>query len=122
MPDVNLNLNVRGLHKSATLDINERSNDLIAAGEEVLKLGLGQSPFPVPEPVVESLRQNAHQKNYLPVQGLPQLREAVASYHGRSQDMMCEAEDVLVGPGSKELMFLVQLAYYGDECNVFFVN
>ena len=60
---INLNLNVRGLNPSATLAINEKSNKLIHCGREIYKLGLGQSPFPVPEEVVESLRQNAHQKD-----------------------------------------------------------
>ncbi|MEJ2518881.1 MAG: hypothetical protein P8Y91_00810, partial [Desulfuromonadales bacterium] len=58
-----LNLNVRGLPVSATLGINERSNRLLAEGEQVYKLGLGQSPFPVPLPVVEELQANAHQKD-----------------------------------------------------------
>jgi aspartate aminotransferase len=64
---VNLNLNVRGLVQSATLLINERSNELIKKGVTVYKLGLGQSPFPVPDIIQEALRRNAHQKDYLPV-------------------------------------------------------
>ena len=52
-PDVHINLNVRGMRPSATVAINERCNELLAAGREIYKLGLGQSPFPVPEPVVE---------------------------------------------------------------------
>lgn len=111
---VNLNLNVRGLAPSATLQINEKSDRLIRLGKAVYKLGLGQSPFPVPESVVEALRQNAHQKSYLPVKGLPELREAVAVYNDRFQNIKCEAEDILIGPGSKELLFLLQLVYYGD--------
>ena len=115
-PSVNLNLNVRGLTASATLAINERSAELIAAGRDVIKLGLGQSPFPVPDVVVESLKRNAHQKDYLPVRGLMALRETVADYHRRKQQLYREGEHVLVGPGSKELMFLIQLVYYGDLC------
>jgi aspartate aminotransferase len=111
---VHLNLNVRGLKPSSTLAINERSNLLRAQGRMVYKLGLGQSPFPVPDPVVETLRTNAFQKDYLPVKGLPALREAVAEYHRRRQGMDSSCEDVLIGPGSKELMFLLQLVYYGD--------
>ena len=57
--EINLNLNIRSLKPSATLLINERSNALIQAGRKVYKLGLGQSPFPVPEPVVEALRLHA---------------------------------------------------------------
>ena len=111
---VHLNLNVRGLGASATLAINERCDELRLQGRTVYKLGLGQSPFPVPAPVVEALQANAFQKNYLPVKGLAELRTAVAAYHCRRQEMECIADNVLIGPGSKELMFLLQLVYYGD--------
>jgi aspartate aminotransferase len=113
-PGVNLNLNVRGLAVSATLAINERSDQLKKEGREVYKLGLGQSPFPVPEPVIRELRKNAHQKSYLPVKGLPQLKDSVAHYHHHKQGTKFKSEDVLIGPGSKELMFLLQFVYYGD--------
>ena len=60
LPDVNLNLNVRGLPQSATLVINEKSDELRRQGRKVCKLGLGQSPFPVPNSVVEELKINSH--------------------------------------------------------------
>jgi len=113
-PPVHLNLNVRGLPTSATLAVNELSNRLIADGRRVFKLGLGQSPFPVPEPVVEELRANAHQKDYLPVKGLEALRESVAGYFGRTRQLNIRADDIIIGPGTKELMFILQLVYYGD--------
>ena len=56
---------------SATVAINELADRLRAEGREIFKLGLGQSPFPVPRPVVEELQANAHQKAYLPAKGLP---------------------------------------------------
>ncbi len=65
-------------------------------------------------PVVEALKANAFQKDYLPVRGLPALRDAVANYHRQLHQIPCSGDDVLVGPGSKELMFLLQLVYYGD--------
>jgi len=114
IPDVHLNLNVRGLGLSPTLAINELSEALKKQNKAVYKLGLGQSPFPVPEPVVQALRENAHQKDYLPVKGLDALREAVADYHCRKDGISRQAKNVLIGPGSKELMFLIQLVYYGD--------
>jgi aspartate aminotransferase len=109
-----LNLNVRGLGPSATLAINEHSFALQQAGKQVFRLGLGQSPFPIPESVVAALRANAHQKDYLPVKGLPALREAVAGYHQRVNGIERCGDDVLIGPGSKELMFILQLVFYGD--------
>ncbi|MBL7139093.1 MAG: aminotransferase class I/II-fold pyridoxal phosphate-dependent enzyme [Bacteroidales bacterium] len=111
---VNLNLNVRGLKTSATLAINEKCEELKKEGKEVFKFGLGQSPFPVPDVVVEALRRNAHQKEYLPVRGLAQLREAIAAYNWRTQKVKTDPAHVLIGPGSKELIFLLQLVYYGD--------
>lgn len=113
-PDVHLNLNVRGMPASSTVSINERCNRLRSEGRDVIKLGLGQSPFPVPEPVVEALRRHAPQKDYLPVKGLSELREAVAAYHTREDGVERSGDDVLIGPGSKELMFLLQLVFYGD--------
>lgn len=113
-PHVHLDLNVRGLGPSATLAINERCAGLRAAGREVHRLGLGQSPFPVPEPVVAALREHAGEKDYLPVKGLPALREAISAYLERTEGLHYRPDHVLVGPGTKELMFLLQLAYYGD--------
>ena len=111
---VSFNTNIIGLKPSATLAINEKSNELIQTGKKVYKLGFGQSPFPVPQVVVDSLRENAHQKNYLPVKGLYQLRASVADYYHRNYQLECTAEDVLIGPGSKELLFLTQLICQGE--------
>ncbi len=113
-PDVQLNLNVRGLFPSATVAINERSDELIKKGRKIFKMGLGQSPFPVPDVLEQALKENAHQKDYLPVRGLYALREAIANQHMQEFGIVCDPRDILVGPGSKELMFILQLAYYGD--------
>lgn len=99
----------RAIRPSATLAINELSADLVARGRTVYRLGLGQSPFPVPALVVESLRANAHQKDYLPVRGLPALRRAIAEHVERYTGLSYDAGLVQVGPGSKELIFLTQL-------------
>ncbi|MCK9269788.1 MAG: pyridoxal phosphate-dependent aminotransferase [Bacteroidales bacterium] len=112
--NVSLNLNVRNLGTSATLAINERSNRLIREGKRVIKFGLGQSPFPVPPQVVESLQKNAFQKDYLPVRGLYKLRETIARFNQKAHGLQCTADDVIIGPGSKELIFLLQMVYYGD--------
>ena len=112
--DINLNLNVRGLSPSATLAINEKSNDLVRQGRKVFKLGLGQSPFPVPQCVVQALKDHAHEKDYLPVKGLRGLREAIGRYNEEERGIRSRPEDIMIGPGSKELIFILQLVYYGD--------
>ncbi len=111
---VHLNMNVRGLEMSATVAINELSAELIRQGRTISKLGLGQSPFPVPGTVVDALRANAAQKAYLAVRGLQELRDSIADYHQRRNGVPVSGEDVLVGPGSKELMFVLQIVFYGE--------
>lgn len=113
-PFIRIDPRAAGVATSATLAVQERCTELSRAGRTVYRLGLGQSPFPVPMVVVEALRANASHKAYLPVRGLPALREAVASYHGRRHGVQRAPESVLVGPGSKELLFLLQLVFDGD--------
>ena len=106
--------NIIGLKTSATLAINELSQKLIKDGKEVFKFGLGQSPFPVPEVIVDELKKHAHQKDYINVSGLIGLREEVANYHSNKNQYKYNAKSVIIGPGSKELIFQTQLALNCD--------
>jgi aspartate aminotransferase len=90
--------------ESATLAINQRARALRQAGHLVCHLGFGESPFPVPPPMVEALKAHAGEKAYLPGEGLPELREAAAAFL-RRQGHELHAANILVGPGSKELLF-----------------
>jgi len=111
---ISLNLNIRGINQSPTLVINELSKKLNASGKTIYPMGLGQSPFPVPSPVVETLKTHAHEKDYLNVKGLEALRHAVAQFHRQKDNVNIKSNNVLIGPGSKELMFILLLVYYGD--------
>lgn len=111
---MSLKQNIKTLKPSATLAINEYSNELIRQGRKVYKLGFGQSPFPVPDEVVQELIAHAHEKDYLPVKGLNALRVAVARYHSTRTGMDAKPEDVLIGPGSKELLYIAQVCFDGD--------
>src|SRR5262245_2699269 len=113
-PRSQVNPNVVRLRPSATLAINEKVARLRGEGRRIYHLGFGQSPFPVPEPVVAALHANAFRKAYLPVKGLPELREAVAHRHRRLDGLAVTADDVLIGPGTKQLIFHLQLAYDAD--------
>ena len=103
-------LGILQIPPSATLAINEKSKQLISEGRQIVQFGFGQSPFPVPHKMVKALQQNAHRKEYLPVQGLPRLRESIARYYNQEYNLNFKADDIMVGPGSKELIFLIQKA------------
>ena len=94
---------------SSTLLINEISSQLEEKGKEVFKFGLGQSPFPIPQELVKALKENAHQKDYLSVSGLIELRKAVAKYHNKKNKYSYNENCIIIGPGSKELIFKSQM-------------
>ena len=58
------------LKPSATLAINEESKRLEKKGKKIYKFGFGQSPFPVPNSVVEELKRFSHKNMYLPMHAL----------------------------------------------------
>ena len=105
---------VKNLKPSSTLAINETSRKLEEQGKKIFKFGFGQSPFKVPVDVVEELKNNAHQNQYLPMQGLYKLRDAVAKYTSVKKNFNYKSENVIIGPGSKELMFLLHIIFDGE--------
>ena len=102
------------LRPSATLAINEESNRLKKSGKKIYKFGFGQSPFPIPEAVVSALKDHANKHTYLPMQGLEELRLVIANYLNKNNNNNFEKEDIVIGPGTKELMFLLQVAFQGE--------
>jgi len=105
---------IRKLSPSATLAINEESNKLKKTGKKVYKFGFGQSPFPVPNSVVEALKRNASKNSYLSMQGLEELRSAIVKYLKKNNNNDFKSENIIVGPGTKELMFLTQIIFNGE--------
>ena len=105
---------IKNLRPSSTLLINEKSNKLESEGKKIFKFGFGQSPFKVPPDIVNELKNNAHQNKYLPMQGLRELRESIAKYISKKKNYEYSSNNVIVGPGSKELMFLLQILFEGE--------
>jgi aspartate aminotransferase len=105
---------VKNLEPSSTLKINEISRQLEEKGEKIFKFGFGQSPFQIPINIINELKNNAYQNKYLPMQGLKELREAVAKYTSTNKNYNYKSENVIIGPGSKELMFLLHVLFDGD--------
>ena len=109
-----IKINLTSLEPSATLAINEKSKVLISKGKKIYRFGFGQSPFPVPEKIVSTLKKNANRKTYLPMQGLPKLRDAVSRYLSKKTGSNFLKENIIITPGSKEGMFLMHMAFNGD--------
>ena len=105
---------LQNLKTSSTLRINEISKDLENQGKKIFKFGFGQSPFPIPDDVEASLKKNSFQNKYLSMQGLLELRESIANFESKKKNYIYKSQNIIVGPGSKELMFLLQLLFDGE--------
>ncbi len=106
--------NILNLVPSATLAINEKSKELAQTGKKIYNFGFGQSPFPVPEKIILALKENAEKKAYLPMQGLPELRTAIAKHLNNLTKNNFSKDDILVTPGSKEGMYVMHVAFKGE--------
>ena len=105
---------IKNLKPSATLRINEETKKLESQGKKIFKFGFGQSPFQIPKDIVDELKNNAYQNKYLPMQGLPELRSSISRYINNKKKYNYVSENVIIGPGTKELMFLLHLLFDGD--------
>ena len=106
--------NILKLKESSTLAINEKSQKLVQSGKKIYKFGFGQSPFQIPKNIVETLKKNAHKKEYLPIQGLPELRENISKYLFERTGVHYSKDNILITPGSKEAMLLMHITFNGE--------
>jgi aspartate aminotransferase len=96
-----------------------RARALEAQGRDIIHLEIGEPDFDTPRYIVEAGKQALDQgwTHYGPTQGLPELREAIASYICRTRGIRVGAEHVCVVPGGKPIIFfpLMALLEPGDE-------
>lgn len=105
---------LRGLKVSATLSLNERVREMWASGRDAYHLGFGESRFPVHPRIAEALKANVQRRSYLPSLGLPELRETIAQFYQQKFKITVSPDRVVVGPGSKSLIYALMLAL-GEE-------
>ena len=97
----------RTIEESQTLLINNQSKALEGENKKIYKFGFGQSPFLPPAEVMQQLKDNVHHKEYSSVQGDPELRKLVAEFHHHVNGINITADNVLIAPGSKVLIFTI---------------
>ena len=99
---------------SSTLAINEQVKARWSRGERVLHLGFGESRFAVHEKLRTALAAHAVEKSYLASKGHAPLCESVAHYYSQKLGLRFDPGQVMIGPGSKALIYAVQLALGAD--------
>lgn len=112
---IDINAFLRPAKESETLLINQISIQRADSNQEVYKFGFGQSPFPVPQAIVDALATAAHRKEYMSVQGHLPLRKAIATFHQKFENKNWQADNIIIGSGSKILIFSIMAAFAQAE-------
>lgn len=77
-------------------------------------MGFGESRFDVQPRLQEALARSTNKKSYLPAKGLPELVATVADYYSTKLDLALKPSQVLIGPGSKSLIYGLQMVLDAD--------
>lgn len=100
-------------------EVLQRARALEAQGRHIIHLEIGEPDFQTPRHIVEAGKQalDVGWTKYGPASGLPELREAIASYISRTRGIRVGPENVCVVPGGKPMIFFPMLALLepGDE-------
>jgi aspartate aminotransferase len=108
------NIKKSPIKMSATMAMNNRVGQLRAAGHHVYHLGFGEAKFPVHPKILSKFQEHAAARSYLPIAGLPALRENVADYYRRHFGLDVQSNQVIIGSGSKTMLFAAMHALEGD--------
>jgi aspartate/methionine/tyrosine aminotransferase len=109
-----LNAARRAMVSSPTLAMNEAVAQRRAEGKQTIHLGFGEATLPLHPTLRHALTEASGSTGYAPVAGLPPLRQAIAGYIQRTRDVDCNAGQVVVGPGSKPLIYALLHVLHGD--------
>lgn len=92
---------------------------LEAQGKDIIHLEIGEPDFDTPAAIVSAAQEALRQgyTHYGPSQGLPELRELIASELKASRGIDVNPSRVVITPGAKPVMFytMLALAEDGDE-------
>src|ERR1700742_1524243 len=104
---------------SATVAISRKAADMKQAGRDVIALAAGEPDFDTPQNVRDAAIRaiNEGKTRYTNVDGIPELKEAVAAKFRRDNHLDVTAADCMVSTGGKQVIFNALLATLnpGDE-------
>jgi len=107
------------LGTETAFEVLVRARALEAKGRDVVHMEIGEPDFDTPSNIIEAASDALHKgwTHYGPSAGLPALREAIAEEISRSRNVPVKAEEVVVVPGGKPIIFftIVALVDEGDE-------
>jgi len=107
------------IQPSPTLAVTQKARELKAAGRDVIGLGAGEPDFDTPDNIKEAaiaaIRRG--ETKYTAVEGIPELRKAVAAKFKRENGLEYAPAQIFVSAGGKAIIYTAMMASLnpGDE-------
>jgi len=101
--------------------LDELADDLIAQGEDVLKLTIGVTELALPQIVLKRMLNNLKDPEFVRrvyPEGLPELREAIAEFYNRRHRTNVCAANVIVNTGSSPIFRNIFQLLSGPEYEI----
>lgn len=111
---------IKNMAESATLAMAAKSRELKQQGIDVIGLSLGEPDFKTPKHICEGAKDAIDEGKYFaypPVNGYPDLREAISAKFKKDNGLDYPADQIVVSNGAKQSIANVFLALLdsGDE-------
>jgi aspartate aminotransferase len=93
----------------------QRARELRAQGRDIIALTIGQPDFDTPQHVKRAVNDALvrNETKYPPIDGVPELKEAVRRKFQRENALQYNTDQIMVGTGSKQIIFNAMMATIG---------
>ena len=122
--DLQLARRMSRLGTETAFEVLNKARALERQGKSIIHLEIGEPDFDTPANVIEAAVDALHHgwTHYGPSAGLPELRQTIADYVGRTRRVSVKPEEVVVVPGGKPIIFFTILALIDEGDEVIYPN
>ncbi|MFZ2086740.1 MAG: aminotransferase class I/II-fold pyridoxal phosphate-dependent enzyme, partial [Candidatus Sulfotelmatobacter sp.] len=112
------------LGTETAFEVLNKARALERQGKSIVHLEIGEPDFDTPSNVIEAAVDALHKgwTHYGPSAGLPELRQTIADYVSRTRRVKVSADEVVVVPGGKPIIFFTMLALIDEGDEVVYPN
>lgn len=112
------------LGTETAFEVLARAKELERQGRNVVHLEIGEPDFDTPRFIIDAAIEALHggYTHYGPSAGMPEVREVVAKHVSQNRGIEVDAENVVVTPGGKPIIFFSMLACVDEGDEVIYPN
>ncbi|HJJ46963.1 MAG TPA: pyridoxal phosphate-dependent aminotransferase, partial [Methanocorpusculum sp.] len=117
-------MNIESVPPSATMAMNNKSKEMIAAGIDVINLSIGEPDFATPSHITRAAIDalNRGETHYAPSRGIPDLTKAIAEKLNRENNLAYNQKQILITSGAKDAIRITLNACLNPEDEVIILD